>query len=92
MTPGIFRQRPATVEAMVLTRETEGDILRWAAGRAYALYPGSDRPYLVISTPSGSAVAHDGQYVVRDPSGRFRVVEAEAFASTFEPVVEVGHD
>ena len=89
MNPLIFRQKPATVEAMLVTADTD-DLLKWGNGVIRNIYPGSDQPHVILSTPNGYAVAHKGQYVVRDPSGRFSVITAETFHSIYEPVVEVG--
>lgn len=92
MNPGIYRQRPVTVEAMPVSLEHEGDIIRWGNGYIYSLYPGASEPYLIITTKNGKAVAYDGSYIVRKASGDFTVVPSAEFTGTYEPVVEVGHD
>jgi hypothetical protein len=76
----LFRKRPVTVEARLVTHETQLDIALWCLGVCY--YDEG----IAISTREGTMRASMGDWVIKGVQGEFYPCKPDIFQQTYEPV------
>jgi hypothetical protein len=79
--PQLMRYRPATVEVMQLQPGNETYVATWCGGVVAA-----DRVWL-LDNEAQPHIAHQGDWVVRDPYGEYRVVRDSRMWAVLESIV-----
>ncbi|MBY4571227.1 hypothetical protein ACN95_14500 [Gordonia sihwensis] len=93
--PQTFRKKPVTIQAMQLTPENRGQIIKWGAastqlGRVIpAVQPADDSAQLLIHTLEGTMRAEWGDWIVRGVQGEFYPVKPDIFTVTYEATTDV---
>lgn len=83
----MYRKRPVTVEAWVVTDENIDDVCAWAGGERPPLNDAGDLcSWFLIDTLEGAMQAHVGDWVIRGVEGEFYPCKASVFDVSYEPV------
>lgn len=86
-----FHRKPVPVEAVQWTGGNESELVVFAHGRFEAVHPddrGDDpeQTGALLDHHSAWTRVYTGQWIVKDPEGRFSAVDEVAFAEEYEPV------
>jgi hypothetical protein len=78
-----YRNRPVRIDAVQWdgTRKSEDEITRWALPRVRGSAGGR---HLTVVTPGGNQRANPGDWIVKGPDGRIRIMKAAEFDETYE--------
>jgi hypothetical protein len=77
-----FRKKPVVIEAMQLTPEAVGDVVRFCGGTIKS-HPLTG---VVIETLEGNMLADVGDWVIKGVKGEFYPCKPDIFEATYEPV------
>lgn len=90
--PQRFRKKPVEIEAMQLTPESRGQIIKWGEASVRpgqvipAVRPADDSAPLLIHTLEGTMRAEWGDFIIRGVQGEFYPCKPDIFAATYEAV------
>lgn len=86
-TYGLYERAGSTVEAMRYLPINAHEVAFWCSGIQIPLVqvePAFDTPRMLhIISPTGVTVARYGDYVVKDPFGKFYAFKPDIFESTY---------
>jgi hypothetical protein len=80
----VYRMKPVEVEAAQVTAETLMEVASWCNARSVS------KDELLLSAGDALASARFGDWVVRDPSGRFSTCTPAEFDAAYAPVEKAG--
>lgn len=87
----LWRKRPVTVEANLLTKENAEAVALWCGGQLVTEYDALDptQSFVGINIPTLEGVmrASEGDYVIKGVQGEFYPCKPGIFTSTYERVV-----
>ena len=92
---GLYRRKPAMVEAYQITEETVGDFANWpqwlqdasakAPNETGAFFFFAFSKEIKLHTAYGDVVVGTGDWIVKDASGELLACGADRFSTTYEP-------
>jgi hypothetical protein len=83
---GLFRKKPAVVEAVQLTPSTVREAVRLLRGSGAMFTVNSCYIEATITTRDGEMVATKGDWLVKDATGAVYPYKQDTFAATYEAV------
>lgn len=86
----LWRKKPVTVEANLLTKENVTAVALWCGGQQVEeIDPFDNTRYVGINIPTleGTMRASEGDYVIKGVQGEFYPCKPDIFTSTYEKVV-----
>ena len=98
---GMYRKKPAVIEAVQFTDETKDRVYNWAAEKQNNVYHGWDeedirsptaKPELRIPTLEGEMVASLGDWIICGIKGELYPCKPDVFEQTYEEVEDSSHD
>ena len=82
-----YRKKPVEIEAVLFTRETFDEVVRFTNGKANDLRiprcP-EGQAMCVIPTLEGNHIAREGDYIIKGVHGEFYPCKPDIFAKTYE--------